>query len=149
MTDRTDPNRLQRDFYPVWAREGLRAADMDRNDHAHNAAYLHYLEAGRYALLREHGLLALNITGIVAHLAIDYLGEVTFPGAVDVGTAVAHVGRSSLRLVQGVFFEGRCAAVAETVLVFRNRASRQPYAIEGEFRNRLAALLQHKPSRTS
>ena len=54
---------------------------------------------------------------VLAHLAIDFRAELTWPGDVTIGTRITSVGRSSVHLAQALFQHGRCAATAATVIV--------------------------------
>lgn len=54
---------------------------------------------------------------VLAHIAADYIEELYYPGQVDIGTSVRHVGRSSFHLGHGIFFEGVCKAIATSVIV--------------------------------
>ena len=40
---------------------------------------------------------------VIARLSLDYLGEILWPGTVEIGTAVKAVGNSSLTFTQALF----------------------------------------------
>lgn len=106
----------------------IRFRDLDRQGHVNNAVFATYFEAGRVVILYDdsHGLLAPGTSFVLAHLSIDYLGEVHWPGDIEIGTAIAAVGNSSLRVSQALFVAGRCVATADNTLVMVNRDTRRP-----------------------
>ena len=61
--------------------------------------------------------------------------------SVQIGTRVAHIGRSSVKLEQAIFQNGRCAATSQSVIVQIDVATRQSAAITDSARARLAALV--------
>lgn len=113
--------------YPLQTYEKLRYADTDRQGHVNNATFSTMLETGRVELLydpdkplRENGC-----AFVIASLHLDFLGEITWPGRVDIGTRVAAIGKSSLTLEQGLFQAGQCVATAQTIIVQMNENSRR------------------------
>ncbi len=63
---------------------------------------------------------------VLARLAIDFLGEMHWPGDVEIGTAIVRVGNSSLGLDQALFVNGVCVATAENTLVLVDKTTRKP-----------------------
>jgi acyl-CoA thioester hydrolase len=63
---------------------------------------------------------------VLAHLSIDFLGEIRWPGEVEIGTAIAAVGNSSLKVHQALFVNGVCAATAENTLVMVDQETHKP-----------------------
>lgn len=106
----------------------IRFRDLDRQNHVNNSVFATYFEAGRVVILYDeaHGLIAPGASFVLARLAIDYLGEVHWPGEIEVGTAIAAVGNASLTVRQALFVEGRCVAAAENTLVMVDRQTRRP-----------------------
>jgi acyl-CoA thioester hydrolase len=80
-------------------------------------------------------------TGVLARLEIDFLQELRWPGTVEVGTAVAAIGRSSYTLFQAVFHNGTCAATGRATLVLIDSATRRPRPLPPEVIARLQQLL--------
>ncbi len=62
---------------------------------------------------------------VIARLVLDFRREVNWPGEVDIGTRVAAVGRSSLRLEQAVFRNGECVATGELIVVLTDVTARR------------------------
>ena len=112
---------LRPETYTLWRQDIIRFADLDVLGHVNNVAYMVYFETGRVAFLeklgrpprdREHGP-----TFVLAHIAADYIEELYYPGTVDIGTSVRHVGNSSFHLGHGIFVDGECKAIATSVIV--------------------------------
>lgn len=106
----------------------IRFRDLDRQGHVNNAVFATYFEAGRVVILYDesHGMIAPGTSFVLAHLSIDYLGEVHWPGDIEIGTAIAAVGNASLRVSQALFLGGRCVATADNTLVMVDRETRRP-----------------------
>jgi acyl-CoA thioester hydrolase len=107
--------------YTLWRQDTIRFADLDVLGHVNNVAYMVYFETGRVAFLEQLGRPPRNrtegATFVLAHIAADYLAEVTYPGQVDIGTAVRRVGTSSFHLGHGIFVGGECKAIATSIIV--------------------------------
>lgn len=129
--------------YPLQTHDKLRYADTDRQGHVNNAVFSTLLETGRVELLYspETPLCAPGCTFVIASLQLDFLGEITWPGCVDIGSRVLSVGRSSLTLEQGLFQHGNCCALARTVIVQMDEASRRAAPLTPDTHERLKALM--------
>ena len=125
-----------------WTIEKLRYCDTDRQGHVNNAVFSELCEAGRVAFLYDPDSPAAppGCAFVLARLELDFLGELNWPGMVDVGTAVLSVGRSSFRLGQGLFSGGSCIATAETIIVLMDEATRRSTPLPDALRARLEAL---------
>ncbi|MGI9433840.1 MAG: acyl-CoA thioesterase [Geminicoccaceae bacterium] len=113
-----------------WHKITIRSADEDPLGHVNNAIYAVWIEVARVMLIKpyvEAGPQWLNT--VLASMTIDYLNETHFPGEVDVGARLLHIGNRSLRSGYGVFREGRCLATSHCVNVYfdtRSRSSSPP-----------------------
>jgi acyl-CoA thioester hydrolase len=107
--------------------EKLRYADTDRQGHVNNAVFATMLETGRVEILFDltSPLAGPQCAFVIANLNIDFRSEITWPGRVEIGTSVSGVGRSSFKLEQALFQDGRLAATASTVIVQMNEATRR------------------------
>jgi acyl-CoA thioester hydrolase len=113
--------------FPRHAYDKLRYADTDRLGHVNNAVFSTFFETGRVELLHDPAA-PLHGPGcgfVIARVAIDYVAEILWPGKVDIATRVASVGRSSVRLDQALFQDGRHVASAESVIVHVDLAARR------------------------
>ena len=105
--------------FPLQAFDKLRYADTDRQGHVNNANFSTFLETGRVEFLYhpELPILQDGFSFVIAALHLNFIEEVSWPGRVDIGTAVLKVGNSSITLHQQLFQQDKCVASAETVIV--------------------------------
>jgi len=105
--------------YPLHSTDKLRYGDTDRQGHVNNAVFATYLETGRVEMLfsPDNPLAAPGCEFVIAQLVLDFRSEILWPGSVQIGTRVASVGRSSVKLEQAIFQNGRCAATSQSVIV--------------------------------
>jgi len=127
--------------------EKLRYADTDRQGHVNNAVFSTMLETGRVELLYslDKPLHSEGCTFVLASLHLDFLGEITWPGQVDIGSRVASVGKSSVIFEQGLFQNGACVATAKTVVVQMNITTRRSHPLSEESRQRFGDLIPVAP----
>ncbi|MBO0753697.1 MAG: acyl-CoA thioesterase [Bradyrhizobiaceae bacterium] len=142
---RRPPPRLE-DF-PHRIVDTIRFGDLDRQNHVNNSVFATFFESGRVALLydEEYGLMVPGATFVLAHLSIDFLGEIRWPGEVEIGTAIAAVGNSSLRVDQALFVKGLCVAVADNTLVMVDKQTRRPRRFTAQHAARIRTSLPAAP----
>jgi len=143
QTSRTNHSLTRRATFRHWMAERVRWSDTDMVGHVNNLAFAAYLETGRthfmYPMVNEAtGERALFL---LARLTVDYLDEVHWPAAIDIGTGILALGRASLRLGQGLFDGDRCVAVADSVMVRIDETSRNSAPIPDWARARFAPYL--------
>ncbi len=109
------------------SRQQLRFADTDAVGHVNNAIFATLFEAARVEFLfgPEHPGLSPNTQFVVARIAIDFLGELNWPGNVHVGSKVSRVGNSSFDLFQAMYFQQKCVAVCDSVIVAMDQTTRK------------------------
>jgi acyl-CoA thioester hydrolase len=129
--------------FPIRVSDVVRYRDMDRQQHVNNAVFATYFESGRVGLIydKENGLQVEGATSVVARLEIDFLGELHWPGTVEIGTAIDEIGSSSYRFIAGVFHNGRCVAMARTTMVLIDRETRRARPLPQALVARLKELL--------
>ncbi|EFO33733.1 thioesterase superfamily protein [Roseibium sp. TrichSKD4] len=129
--------------YPKRTTDKLRYADTDRQGHVNNAVFATFLETGRVEILHdeETPLAATGCAFVIARLELDFINEITWPGEVEIGTAVAKVGTSSFTLDQGVFQADKLVARAKTVIVQMDETSRKSSPLTDDAVKRLNDLL--------
>jgi len=133
-----DPPPPRLEDFPLRSHDKLRYGDTDRQGHVNNAVFSTFLETGRVELVYAGGA-ALNdpdCSYVIAHLGLDFIDELRWPGRVDIGTGVLAVGRSSITMDQALFQDGRLAARARTVIVQVNQATHRSQSLS-------AALVEH------
>lgn len=114
--------------FPAHSHDKLRYGDTDRQGHVNNAVFATLLETGRIEVLRDVDA-ELDEDGcewVIARLTLDFLGEILWPGQVDVGTRVQRIGTTSVGMEQALYQDGRIVARAETVIVQMNDETRRP-----------------------
>lgn len=126
-----DAGLVRRERFAHWFTEHIRWSDTDRVGHVNNVAFAVYCESGRTAFLTP---LTIGAAGkrslmLLAQINLSFLGEADWPAAVDIGTVVLDVGRSSCRIGHGLFVGERCVATADSLLVLIDEATRQPRAL--------------------
>lgn len=133
---------VDRSIYPYWVKERVRWSDTDMVGHVNNMSFSAYFETGRTEFLLP--LIARDaerrILMVMARMAVDYIGEVHWPGDVEVGTGILAVGKSSCRMGQALFNGDRCVGSAETVLVMVDEHTRRPCEIPEWVRNYLGGF---------
>lgn len=143
MEPKRDPQRLSLASYPAGHSVTARFGDMDVNWHLNNVALLSFYEDARVALqmkiFAEHASSRpKGMTMVVAQTTIQYLAPATFPGSYLVGSGVGRLGRTSATQVSGLFRDGVCLGLADTVLVYV--VDGEVTVIPPEMRVALAAL---------
>jgi acyl-CoA thioester hydrolase len=144
MVDRAPP--ASRGDFRVWQTFSTRWADNDAYGHVNNTVYYQWFDSAVNAWLVSQSLLdvaAGDPIALVAETRCTYASPLTFPEPVDVGLAVASLGRSSIRYRIGVFGVGRDEASAdgEFVHVVVDRATRRPVPIPGDWRAKLESIV--------
>jgi acyl-CoA thioester hydrolase len=128
-----------RDDFNHWQRITLRWADNDVYGHVNNTIYYQWFDSAVNALLVDQGLLDIEAGDpicLVVGTSCNYFAPLSFPGEVDVGLAVAELGRSSVRYRLGVFATGanEAAASGGFTHVAVSRVERRPVPWPPEWR---------------
>ena len=134
-----------RSEFKVWRKFTTRWADNDAYGHVNNTVYYQWFDSAVNGWLVEQGLLDIgrgDPIALVAETRCIYAAPVAFPDDIDVGLAIAELGRSSMRYRIGVFAEGASTAAAEGefVHVMVDRATRKPVEIPGSWRSALESI---------
>lgn len=129
--------------YAFWANDTIRYCDTDRQGHVNNVAFTAYLETGRVKMLLDNQMpLPEGAAIVIARLCLDFKAELNWPGTVMIGTSVSSIGRSSFKIEQGIYQNGRLAASAESVVVLMDEATRKSRPLTPELIERLSALMR-------
>ena len=146
MTDQPTPRARkpvpQLADYPHRVRDIIRFADLDPQGHVNNAVFATYFETGRVAMFRnpDLGIGVDNATFVLVRQEIDFLRELHWPGDVEIGTALAELGRSSFVVVQTIFKDGVCAAAGRATLVMLDTKTRRARPLTPEAMARARAV---------
>lgn len=134
--------------FPHLSREKIRFRDTDMQGHVNNSVYMTLFEQGRIEVLFNDNQ-RLDRDGavfVVAHIAIDFLNELTWPGEVTIGTCVAGHGRSSLQIAQAIFQDNQCVATAKSVVVLMDTQTRRSTPLSEFALSQLQKLIPNKPN---
>jgi acyl-CoA thioester hydrolase len=137
---RDDATRLRPQAYPQQLDMRASYADVDSFQHLNNVALARYFEEGRATL--NMGVFGVDtvvrpsagVQLLFASIAIDYLSQGEYPGAVTVCTAVSKIGRSSFTQAAALFQGERCLALCDAVTVFAidGKGADLPADVRGE-----------------
>jgi acyl-CoA thioester hydrolase len=131
--------------YPIRSIEKLRFADTDCNGHISNAIFAVCCQNARMEVLSDpnRAPVPLGAHFILARLQLDFLAEMHWPGTVEIGTRIEHIGRSSIVFVQGLFLRGRCVARANSIVVLIDAGSRRVTPLPGPLIDALCEVGQY------
>jgi acyl-CoA thioester hydrolase len=135
--------------FPHRTVETIRFGDLDRQGHVNNAVFSTFFESGRVALLYDenYGLFTPGASFVLAHLSIDFIGEILWPGEVEICTAIVAVGSSSLKVHQALFVNGACVALGDNTLVRVDKETRKPRPFAPEHAARIRSAAPSAPRR--
>ena len=122
-----------------------RWADNDAYGHVNNTVFYEWFDSAVNALMIEQGMLDIaqgDPIALVVETRCTYAAPLEFPQLVEVGLAVAELGRSSIRYRIGIFAEGSdiAAAEGEFVHVVVDRATRRPVEVPAHWREKLEMI---------
>ena len=131
--------------FRIWRTFATRWRDNDAYGHVNNSVYYEWFDSAVNAWLVERGLLDIaagDHIALVVETRCTYAAPLAFPQPVEVGLALAELGRSSVRYRLGVFAQGADSAAAhgEFVHVLVDRATRTPVAIPADWRAALESI---------
>lgn len=135
----------ERSQFKVWKTFATRWADNDAYGHVNNTVFYQWFDSAVNAWLVEQGLLDIqdgDPIALVVETRCAYFVPLAFPQEVEVGLAVAQLGRSSVRYRISVFGAGdaQAAAQGEFVHVLVDRNSRRPVEMPDNWRRALVAI---------
>src|SRR5579871_6998719 len=123
-----------------------RWSDNDAYGHLNNVVYYALFDSAVNAILIEAGLLdpaTSPVIGLVVEISCRYYSSLTYPEAAEVGVAVEHLGRSSVRYHLAVFKAGAATAAAagRYTHVYVERATNRPVPIPDGHRRLMEGLM--------
>ncbi len=123
-----------------------RWSDNDAYGHLNNVVYYSLFDTAVNAILIEAGLLdptTSSIIGVVVETNCRYYSSLAYPDLAEVGVAVEHLGRSSVRYRLGVFKAGAPLAVAagRFTHVYVDRQTNRPLPIPEGHRALMETLI--------
>ena len=122
-----------------------RWSDNDAYGHLNNAVYYALFDSAVNAILIEAGLLdpaSSSIIGLVVESNCRFYASLAYPEPAEVGVAVEHLGRSSVRYHFAAFKVGatEAAAAGRYTHVYVERATNRPVPIPDEHRRLMEGL---------
>ncbi len=128
------PDRLTLNDFPTHANETVRYNDIDTVGHVNNIAFVNYIETGRVNLLYTGEVKSYipEANFVVVQLNINFRGEMIWPGNVQIGSGIIRVGRTSIGMLQALFQDGKCTAIADSALVLMDKNTRKPIPVPRE-----------------
>ena len=117
-----DPSRLELGHYPFRLSIDTQFSDMDVVAHLNNIAIARYYESarvrGNFAVFGgDFFRRSAPFQMVLAQANISYLAEGNFPEPVQVGYGISRIGNSSFVTHQGLFQNGVCIGLCESVMV--------------------------------
>ncbi|MCI2420037.1 acyl-CoA thioesterase [Saccharopolyspora sp. K220] len=125
-------NTLARADFPVLRPQQTRWSDNDVYGHVNNAAYYLWFDSTVNGWLMDTtgvDIRMLPAIGVVVETSCRFVHEVTFPDRLDIGLALEHRGRTSVRYRLGVFRDDLLCAHGQFVHVYVDPATRRPTQI--------------------
>ncbi len=134
-----------RDAYRHFTAITTRWADNDAYGHVNNTMYYAWFDSAVNEWLVAQGLLDIGRggpIGLVVETGCRYFASLSFPGMVELGIAVEHLGNSSVTYELGVFAPGSAEPAAEGHFthVYVDRQTRRPVPLLPAWRQKLAIL---------
>ena len=123
-----------------------RWSDNDAYGHLNNLVYYSLFDSAVNAILIEAGLLdpmTSPVVGLVVETSCRYFSSLTYPDLAEVGVAVEHLGKSSVRYHLGVFKAGEpiAAAAGRFTHVYVDRETNRPFPIPDGHRELMETLV--------
>jgi acyl-CoA thioester hydrolase len=114
--------RLRLDSYPVIDAVQARYGDMDANGHLNNLALESMHENARATMNRSllpdiYDVATRRLRLVTSQNAVHFLAEAHWPATIQTGAGVGRIGRTSFVASTGLFIDGNCVGVCDTVLV--------------------------------
>jgi acyl-CoA thioester hydrolase len=120
--------------------------DQDAFGHVNNLAYLRWCETARVDYLRRVDIFPplppAGVAPILASIKCDYRTALNYPDTVYVGTRIAKIGNSSVRMEHCVVSAliNRVAAEVDSTLVLLDYTRNQAVRVPDDVREVIAAL---------
>ncbi len=133
----------QRAAYTYFEVEKIRFSDTDMIGHVNNVAFAALLESGRTAFAHEWLFphMPQGVLVVMARVEIDYRRELHWPAAVEIGSRIVAIGRTSYVVGQGIFLGDACVVTGRTTLVMIDRETRKAAPLGEVYRGVLERLL--------
>ena len=131
--------------FKVWREMTTRWADNDVYEHINNTVYYEWFDSAVNAWMIEQGMLDVengDPIALVVETRCTYAAPLAFPEPVEIGLAVAELGRSSICYRIGIFAKRaeRASAEGKFIHVVVDRSTRRPVEIPADWRKKLEVI---------
>jgi len=125
--------------YPYTYQDTIRYGDTDRQGHVNNAMFIRFFESIRTSLLYspKHPMHDDNCSFVIADIHVQFIHEINWPGAVDLGLRLIKIGNSSLTFEEAIFQNGTLCATATSVVVHISDETKRSKPLSDEKKNQL------------
>jgi acyl-CoA thioester hydrolase len=122
--------------YQHWIKDTIRFADLDTLGHVNNVAFATFFESGRVRFFADHQspVDSTELIWMAVKMTIEFKAQMNWPGEVDIGSRISHMGRTSMIIGAGLFVDGQCTSTAECVMVFVDPVTSRPREIPEDIR---------------
>lgn len=139
-----EDDAVRRDDFAVVRPIQTRWADIDTYSHVNNAVHYELMDTAVNGWLMESAgadIRQLHAVGWVVETSCRYLAQLHFPTTVDVGIALARLGRTSVAYRLALFGDGVAPiALGRFVHVYVGRTDHRPAPIPAAVRRALQTL---------
>ena len=124
----------------------VRYGDLDPQWHVNNARTVTFIEAGRFAYLRQVGLWDgesfLDLPMIVADVHVSFLAPIFYTQEIRVGVRVSRIGTKSVTFEYAIedVKTGQVTTRAETVMVYYDYHTHSSCPVSAEWRAKISAI---------
>jgi len=116
----------------------VRFRDLDPMQHVNNAIYATYLEQARARFSEDVlGTALADLDTVLAQVEVSFERPIEGVGTVRIELEVGDLGRSSIPVEYGLFFDGERVATARTVQVYFDRETGESKPIPEDLREQL------------
>lgn len=138
--------KLNLNEFPYITHDKLRYGDTDKQGHVNNAVFTTFYETGRVEIVYEpkHHILNENCSFVIAHIEMNFIAEIHWPGKLEIGTGITKIGNSSVTFLQSLYQDGKLVSTSESVLVQVNNDTKKSEALSEDSINRLEKYMMNR-----
>lgn len=142
MTSRREPSAKREDFafsHPL----RVRWSEVDPQSIVFNPNYMVYADIamGEYLRALGHTFTSEAITLFAVHAEVDFFGSARYDDELEIGARVAYLGRSSFRMLYGIFRGTQLLTEVRIAYVHAGLIDRKSHPLPAEL---VATILAHE-----
>ena len=81
---------------------------------------------------------------MIAHIEMNFIAEIHWPGKLEIGTGITKIGNSSVTFLQSLYQDGKLVSTSESVLVQVNNDTKKSEALSEDSINRLEKYMMNR-----